>query len=176
MAELAWPVTKCENPKCGFEFNGTKPKPKDRALSEDGMRKPMWSDFCPKCGRGYIVGERVIPEPRVIGQIAPLGKPLPPPTADEIFEVTAEVEKEPEPEPEVVFVDEVKPLPSNLVYGIPETESPLAETFERVNETAEPKADSKPLRGDEYFCTFCERVHRKNTKPGKHHIQYQEVK
>jgi len=69
MAELKWPVDNCE---CGFDLTGTTPKAKDKAFSEDGQKRPMWADFCPKCGRGHVVGERAVPLPQEPGQ----GKPI----------------------------------------------------------------------------------------------------
>lgn len=56
MADLKWPVDKCE--KCGKDLTEIEPRARDRALSEDGSGKLMWADFCP-CGKGYLVGDRV---------------------------------------------------------------------------------------------------------------------
>lgn len=69
MQELKWPVDNCS---CGFDLTAVAPRAKDKAFSEDGLRRPMWADFCPKCGRGHVVGERVIPVPKEPGQ----GKPI----------------------------------------------------------------------------------------------------
>lgn len=58
MEGLKWPVDNCE---CGFDLTAAAPKAKDKAFSDDGSRKPRWCDYCSKCGRGHIVGERQVP-------------------------------------------------------------------------------------------------------------------
>lgn len=57
MEGLKWPVDKCE--KCGHDFTQREPRAYDKALSEDGSGALKWADFCPQCGKGYIVGDRV---------------------------------------------------------------------------------------------------------------------
>lgn len=55
MVELKWPVDKCEN--CGHDFTDSVPKGKDKTgFSDDGLKTRMYTDYCPKCGKGYQVG------------------------------------------------------------------------------------------------------------------------
>ena len=69
MDELKWPVDKCENEKCGFDLGEVEAKPRDKTgLSDDGLKKKMYSDYCPKCGRGYQVGYVEILKPKEMTQ------------------------------------------------------------------------------------------------------------
>lgn len=67
MDDLKWPVDKCEH--CGFDLREVTPTGKDKTgLSSDGLKKKMWTDYCPKCGMGYQVGYVEIPVPKEMTQ------------------------------------------------------------------------------------------------------------
>ena len=90
MDELKWPVDKCENPKCGFDLREVTCKAKDKTgLSSDGLKTPMYTAYCPQCGKGYQVGFVEIPEKKVMTQEKVLAT-VPSPN---------QVPEEPEPEP-----------------------------------------------------------------------------
>jgi len=79
MQELKWPVDKCVNEKCGFDLREVPCKTKDKTgLSSDGLKKPMWCAYCPKCGKGYCVGYVDVPVPKEMTQEkAPIVLPSP---------------------------------------------------------------------------------------------------
>jgi len=71
MEELKWPVEICEN--CFFLLARVEAKPKDKTgLSSDGQRKPMWTDYCPRCGKGYQVGYVNVPKPHELTELKPI--------------------------------------------------------------------------------------------------------
>lgn len=58
--KINWPVDKCDN--CDFDLREVTPRERDKSgLSEDGLKTKMYTDYCPKCGRGYQVGIISIP-------------------------------------------------------------------------------------------------------------------
>jgi len=57
--KLAWPVDKC--PTCNFDLREATPKATERGKDING--KLIWTDFCPQCGHGLVVGNRVLPPP-----------------------------------------------------------------------------------------------------------------
>jgi len=59
MEELKWPVDICES--CGFNLREATPTAKEK--SNDASNRLKWTDFCPQCGRGMFVGDRVVPAP-----------------------------------------------------------------------------------------------------------------
>lgn len=56
---LAWPVDKC--PACNFDLREATPKATEKGKDTNG--KLIWTDFCPKCGHGLVVGNRELPPP-----------------------------------------------------------------------------------------------------------------
>lgn len=61
MEELKWPVDKCEH--CGSDLTAVAPKARDKTgFSDDGLKTRMWTDYCPKCGMGYQVGNVQVPK------------------------------------------------------------------------------------------------------------------
>jgi hypothetical protein len=56
--ELKWPVDKCES--CEFDLTKKEPQAMEKGVNQQG--KPIWTDFCPRCGRGYPVGDRTLPK------------------------------------------------------------------------------------------------------------------
>lgn len=59
MDGLKWPVEKCE--ACNLDLTEQIPKQAEKSNDEHGNLK--WTDFCPRCGYGMFVGERVLPAP-----------------------------------------------------------------------------------------------------------------
>jgi len=57
MEGIKWPVDNCVN--CGKDLTGVEAREKEKSRSKDG--EDSWSDHCPQCGKGYIVGKRGAP-------------------------------------------------------------------------------------------------------------------
>ena len=58
MEGLKWPVDTCET--CGTDLTGVIPKQNEKGNDVSGRLK--WTDFCPGCGHGMFVGDRVLPK------------------------------------------------------------------------------------------------------------------
>jgi len=163
MEELKWPVTKCE--ACGFDLREATPVAKEKGNDASGRLK--WTDFCPKCGCGYFVGDRELPKPPAEAlaemEAAPIlsygedkevkkdkGKAsgIPP---DERGATLAKTEEE-NPDPENLLGTEVETTP---------------------DEKPEPGAVKPPGKG-QYFCTKCAANHNETSKLGKRHLKYRE--
>lgn len=147
MEGIKWPVDKCEH--CGYDLTEVIPRPSTKALSEDGSGKPMWSDHCPQCGKGYIVGERGIPVPRglsvkVISSQA---------------EILATAPGEREAKAKLKKAQAPALAPENLY-------SPDTDKTHELH---------RSLRPSEYWCTKCACVHREKSKQGTRHLKYKEA-
>ena len=57
--ELAWPETNCE--ACNYNLREATPKAAEK--SNDEAKRLKWTDFCPRCGKGMFVGDRLEPLP-----------------------------------------------------------------------------------------------------------------
>ena len=163
--ELAWPMTECE--VCGYNLREATPKASEK--SNDENKRLKWTDFCPKCGKGYFVGDRL--------------EPIPP------AEVLAEREAQAilkEKTTEDISVD-----PEHLVTagtpaasepsGIPpdkrgaalsEEQDPEGqlqnETGTSVDETHQPSEEVM------FWCTKCAGKHMIASKKGKQHAEFAE--
>lgn len=174
MVELKWPVTECE--ACGFNLREATPVAREKSNDANGRLK--WTDFCPKCGHGMFVGDRVLPTPtaEVLAEReaqailkAKSGE------ADESIDpehlVTpgkAEVGKPSgvPPDQRGAALAEENPDPEGLLGKEPEVTQP--------EETQEPGAIKPPGKG-QYFCTHCASNHSENSKIGKRHNKYREA-
>ncbi len=58
MEGLKWPVDTCET--CGTDLTDVIPKQQEKSNDESGRLK--WTGFCPGCGHGMFVGDRVLPK------------------------------------------------------------------------------------------------------------------
>jgi len=147
MVELKWPVTKCES--CDYDFREVEPKASEK--SNDANGKLKWSDFCPKCGHGYFVADRVEAKP------------------------TAEAQAVSDARPVLSYVEDATVKPSTPQEN-PDPEGLLTQTAVAVetNPNPEPEAIRPPGKG-EYFCTQCSYNHRETTKVGKKHLKYREA-
>lgn len=164
MEELKWPVTKCENPECGFDFREAKPGQLEKGNDING--RLIWNAHCPKCGRGYEVGDRVLPAPTA--EVLAERDAAPALAYAEAKDLAKEV-----PQPSGVPPDkrgaalaEENPDPEGLINK--ETDTTVAE------ETQETGAVRPPGKG-EYFCTKCVSCHREDSKKGKSHTKYREA-
>ena len=169
MEELKWPVVECE--ACGFNLREKAPKASEK--SNDASSRLKWTDFCPKCGVGMFVGDRVLPAP------------------------TAEVLAEREATPALAFT-EAKPTegepegtPTGKASGVPPDERGKALAKEnpdpegQLSKKPEPQIEEKPEPGaikspgkGEYFCTKCAGNHKDTDKPksiGLRHKKYREA-
>ncbi len=164
--ELKWPFVECE--ACGYNLREATPKAKEKA-NDPSNGKPIWTDFCPGCGHGYIVGDRVLPTP------------------------PAEVLAEREAAPAMSFVEEIKPEAKGKLEpsGVPPDKrgAALAKTEEvtdpegllskePVTEEPEDKPEAEAIRPPgqgEYFCTKCATNHRETSKVGARHTKNREA-
>lgn len=178
--ELQWPIDKCES--CGFDLREATPKANEKA--NDAAGRLTWNDFCPKCGHGYQVGERVIPQK----------------TAEELAKLEAEkvVKKE---EAQLEKIEDLDPehqvsLGTAVVgkaSGIPpdkrgkdlakkieasetgEVETGLDPEHQLESEDAGNLAGEHDLPEGQYWCTKCAKIHNKEkSKVGAKHLQYAE--
>lgn len=151
--KLAWPVDKC--PACNYDLREKTPKATEKGLDTNG--KLIWTDFCPQCGHGLVVGNRE----------------LPPPPAEELARMEAapiiggETKPEVNPDPE-----------GQLNKEKPSDDPPLHFEGEQVGitteEKPEPGAITAPGPGH-YFCTKCAANHNESSKIGKRHIKNREA-
>lgn len=148
MEGMKWPVERCNH--CDFDLTGIEPHARDKSLSEDGSGKPMWSDFCPQCGRGYVVGVREIATPRGLS------------VQSQTVELKAPAQRE-------VLVEKDKSL--GIASPAP---SEFYEPVVKAEETLKDSAEKRPKRSDEYWCTKCAKIHREGTKQGKNHLKFRE--
>jgi len=56
---IAWPESKC--PACNYDLREATPKAVEQGKNTNG--KLIWTDFCPGCGHGLVVGGRELPPP-----------------------------------------------------------------------------------------------------------------
>lgn len=166
MEELKWPVDVCES--CGYNLREAAPKAAEKTNDANGRLK--WTDFCPKCGRGMFVGDRVLPKPPedVDADVKSILS----------YEKDKGLEAKPEGKPSGVPPDkrgadlaakEENPDPEGLLGKKLEVATPEAK--------AEPGAIRPPGKG-EYFCTKCVSNHKDTDKPksiGLRHKKYREA-
>ncbi len=149
--ELEWPVTKCENPECGYDLRESKPGQLEKGNDTSG--RLIWNAHCPKCGRGYEVGYRVVPTPPAEIQ----GEQALAPVLSYVEDKTVkEVAPEENPDPEGLIGGKSEPV---------------------LEEKPEPGAIKPPGEG-EYFCTKCAKNHKDTDKPksiGLRHKKYREA-
>ena len=161
--ELKWPVVECE--ACGYNLRERTPKAAERS-NVNG--RPNWTDFCPECGHGMVVAERVLPAPtaEVLAErgAAPvlayaeaegLAKEVPKPSGvppDVRGAALAKTEEE-NPDPEGLLTQETQP---------------------QAEVRPEPGAIRAPGEG-EFFCTKCASNHKETSKIGKRHTKNREA-
>jgi len=144
--ELKWPREQCD---CGFNFVQP-PKPYEKGFNGEG--KPIWTDFCPKCGKGYEVGRRDAtavrrhPEPgEILGEepapeIAP--EPAPPEAETPVVTESQPSEKVEVPAPEIP----VEPPPG--YFYCPEHKS-LHKLTSKIGKKCKKKLDAGEMKEDE---------------------------
>ncbi len=162
--ELKWPVVECE--ACGYNLREVTPKAAERS-NVNG--RPNWTDFCPSCGHGYVVAERVLPTPTA--EVLAERGAAPVLAYAEAKDLAKEV-----PEPSGVPPDkrgaalakteEKNPDPEGLLSKEPEVATP--------KDKPEPGAIKAPGEG-EYFCTKCASNHKETSKIGKRHTKNREA-
>ena len=166
MEELQWPVTKCENPECGFDFREAKPGQLEKGNDING--RLIWNAHCSNCGRGYQVGNRVLPKPPEEVAAEMEAAPVLTYEKDKELEVKAEGKASgvlPDQRgADLARREEENPDPEGLLTQEPVTPSKGA---------LEPGAIKPPGKG-QFFCTKCALAHRLTSKIGKRHIAYQE--
>jgi len=163
MEELQWPVDICES--CGFNLREATPKAKEK--SNDASNRLKWTDFCPQCGRGMFVGDRVVPLPPSEVLTEREAKPVLSFLEDKELEKTKDT-------PSGILPDERGAALAKDKEENPDPEDLLSqEPATPPGETPEPGAIKSPSKG-QYFCTKCASVHRLSSKVGKRHISCRE--
>lgn len=183
--ELKWPVEKCE--ACGHDLREVRPKASEKANDEHG--KLIWNDFCPECGHGMKVGDRLVPlkPAEILAQEEAL-KVVAQPAKIETFEAI-------DPEHQIVEGE----VPTGKPSGIPpdkraralvnksegqgagegetaeviDPENQLGQTEETTGETLGPGEPHAPGKG-QYWCTKCASIHNETSGVGKRHKKYSE--
>lgn len=168
MVELKWPVTKCES--CGFDLREASPKASEK--SNDANGKLKWTGFCPKCGRGYFVGDRELPKPTAEEIATTATQPV-------INKTALKLDESIDPEHQVT-----PGQPSKVnASGVPPDKrgAELAEKLdpEGLLQTPEAEVTPKtegpaPMEG-QYWCTQCAKIHNETSKVGKRHLKYREA-
>lgn len=156
---LEWPVTICE--ACGFNLRETTPKANEK--SNDANGRLNWTDFCPRCGRGYAVGDRVLPVPpaEVLSEIE--AKPV----------LAYERDKELEGK-EGEKASGVPPDKRGEALAVETDPEGLLNQELKTEEKLEPGTIKPPGEG-QYFCTKCTSNHNETSKLGKRHSKFKEV-
>ncbi len=167
MEELKWPVTKCENPECGFDFREAKPGQLEKGNDING--RLIWNAHCPKCGRGYQVGDRVLPKPPE--EVAAEMEAAPVLT----YEKDKELEVKTEGKASGILPDQRGADLANKEEENPDPEGLLSqESVVPPEEKPEPGAIKPPGKG-QFFCTQCASNHNETSKVGKRHLKYREA-
>ena len=174
-AVLAWPVVECE--ACGFNLRETTVKAAERS-NVNG--RPNWTDFCPRCGHGYVVSERVLP--------VPPAEVLAEREAQAILKdnATGQGLEKFDPEhlitPGVVSVGEVSGVPPDKRgEQLAENLDPEGQLSQEPQEESqqpegapEPDAIKAPGEG-QFFCTKCAANHNLTSDIGKRHSKHREA-
>ena len=168
MVELNWPVTKCE--ACGFDLREKTPKANER--SNDANGKLKWTDFCPKCGHGYFVGDRELPIPTAEEMAIKAAQPV-------INKKELKLDESIDPEHQVTSGQPSKIEPS----GVPPDKrgAELAEKLDPEGLIQTPEAEATPVTEGpspvegQYWCTKCAKIHFETSKAGKKHLKYKEA-
>ena len=167
--ELQWPVDICES--CGYNLREATPKAAEKSNDANGRLK--WTDFCPKCGRGYFVGDRVEPAPPAEALAEMEAAPIISSGEDkEVKKAKAKVSGIPPDERGAALAkEEENPDPENLVSTNDEVATP-ATVASSANQ--EPGAVKPPGKG-QFFCTKCAANHHEKSAIGKRHLKYREA-
>ena len=183
--ELAWPVTECE--ACGFNLREATPKASEK--SNDESKRLKWTAFCPRCGKGYFVGDRSLPLPNeeelarrkdqaILTKEPVKGlKDLDPEHLITPGEVTSSEasgippdqrgkELTEEIDPEGLLSQEPAPGPDGIAI--------IANRANAANLDEEPGAVKPPGKG-QFFCTKCASNHNEKSKVGVRHNKYREA-
>ena len=170
MLKIEWPVDKCE--ACGFDLREATPKAAEK--SNDANGKLKWTDFCPKCGHGYFVGDRTLPQPTAEEAALKAAQPV-------IGKPDLKLDESVDPEHQVTGGKPATSKPS----GVPPDKrgADLAKITDpekllnaEVGGEAEPEVTpekGQPREG-EYWCTKCASIHRETSKVGQRHKKYAE--
>ncbi len=163
--ELAWPETKCE--ACNYDLREATPKASEK--SNDEAKRLKWTDFCPRCGRGMFVGDRL--------------EPMPP--AEVLAEREAQaILKVKAIEPGLADLDpEHQVTPGDPFSGEASGVDPEKRGKQLAEETdpegqlsSEPKTPpeekQEPTGEVMYWCTKCASNHMFTSKKGKEHAQF----
>ena len=162
---LKWPVTKCE--ACDYDLREVTPKAAERSNVKG---RPNWTDFCPECGHGYVVADRVLPTP----------------TAEVLAELEAgpvlsyvkdgALEGKPEGEPSGIPPDKRgEALAAETTPENPDPEGHISQEPSASPEgEPEPGAITPPGEG-QFFCTKCAGNHNESSGIGKRHSKHREA-
>ena len=181
--ELAWPVDKCET--CDRDLTEVRPKTAEKA--NDEFDKLTWNDFCPRCGHGYKVGDRLVPaKPAEVLAQEEIDKVVPKTAPGHNINL-----EDIDPEHQVTPGEAATSKPS----GIPPDErartlpvgegdtAPMAgaepeavDPENQLNQEEETPADEQPAQGEpktpmenQYWCTRCASIHMKDSGIGQKH-------
>ena len=173
-AVLEWPMTKCDG--CGNDLREATPKTSEKSNDESGRLK--WTDFCPKCGVGMFVGERVLPSPTAEVLAEREGQAV-------LTKPSIKALEDADPEHQVTAgkatAGEVSGVPPDergkaLAEENPDPEGQINQeaAVTPPEEKPEPGAVRPPGKG-EFFCTKCASNHKEASKIGKRHTKNREA-
>ena len=151
MEGIKWPVDKCVN--CGKDLTEVVARPYEKSSCKDGS--DSWSDHCPQCGKGYIVGERSAPIQRGVSAKVILSQAEIIASAPGERKAKATTEPQPAPEPEPEKAPE---SPPDNIYDPEKTHEPHRST-----------------KKGEFFCTKCASIHQESSKQGAKHLKFKEA-
>ena len=166
MENIQWPVDKCD--ACGYDLREATPKANEKG--NDAKGKLIWTDFCPKCGHGYIVGSRVLPKLSEEALAALAAAPVLSYIKDERLEgktadAASGVPPDKRGEALAAETDPENPDPEGLTTQEPETPS-----------EGEPELGAITPPGEgQYFCTKCAGNHNETSGVGKKHSKHREA-
>ena len=165
--ELKWPVDKCE--ACGFDLREKTPRENEKSNDSSGRLK--WTDFCPKCGYGYFVGDRVLPTPTadILAEIA--NQPV---IGKQPIDALASFDPEHQVTPGEVTTGEPSGIPPDE-RGADLAEKMDPEGLLQTPETEVASSTEGPApREGQYWCTKCASMHNQTSKVGGRHKKYAE--
>lgn len=141
---LEFPLRECEN--CGWSLMDAPAKATEKGFNSE--RQMVYTDFCPRCGRGYTVWTEPLS--------APVPEPGPP-----MMPMTAENDSTESEETSPLLAERQGPEEA------PDKSLPTGKD--------KPVSESQKVKGKTYYCLTCKGNHRRGSKQWDRHLHRRRV-